>query len=80
MEEEPFDTSATHGFQKIEGLHVLERIQVISEEEFVPGDKVEIFHLPDGNYLLSEDSEGIEIGRVTSTYILFKTDIVVKEI
>ena len=80
MEEQPFDPSATHGFQKIDGLHVLERTQVILDEEVVPGDKVNVFYLPGGKHLLTKESEGIEIGRITSTYIMFVTDIVVKEI
>lgn len=80
MEEEPFDLSATHGFQKIEGLHVLERMKVVLEEEVVPGDKVGIFHLPDGKHLLTKDPVGIEIRRITSNYIMFVTDIVIEEI
>ena len=79
-EKESFDINATHGFQKVEGLHALERIQVILEEEIYSGDKVMVFSLSDGKHLLTKDPQGIEIDRITSTYIMFKTDIIIKEI
>ncbi len=78
--EESFDINATHGFQKIEGFHVLELRMTAFEEGIGPEDKVLVFHLADGHHLLIKDSEGIEIKRVTATYIMFKTDVVIKEI
>lgn len=69
-----------YGFDvKVENLDVIPRNQVILEDDVVAGDKVSIFFLPDGKHLLSKDSKGLRIEKLTSAYVWFETEIQIKE-
>jgi hypothetical protein len=50
------------------------------EDEITSGDRVAIFCLPDGKYLLSKDPEGFLIEKINKAYIFFETSgITIKE-
>ena len=68
-----------HSFQKVEGFLSAEIRNTIFEEPVVAGDTVDIFVLPDGRTLLSKDPDGIRIKEINSAYVLFDTDVLIKE-
>jgi hypothetical protein len=68
-----------HSFQKIEGSVSCELRNTIFEDPVVAGDTVDIFVLPDGRNLLSKDPDGIRIREINSVYVLFDTDVIIKE-
>lgn len=75
-----YDTEfAVHGFHKVDGFLSVEIRNTVFEEPVVIGDTVDIFVLPDGRTLLSKDPAGIKIKNINSVYILFDTDVVIKE-
>ncbi len=73
------DNSTVHSFQKIEGFVSVEIRNTIFEEPVVVGDIVDIFMLPDGRTLLSKDPDGTRIREINSVFVLFDTDIIIKE-
>jgi hypothetical protein len=68
-----------HSFHKIEGFVSVEIRNSIFEEPVVVGDTVDVFVLPDGRNLLSKDPDGIRIREINSVYVLFDTDVIIKE-
>jgi hypothetical protein len=70
---------AVHSFQKVEGFVSCEIRNTIFEDPVVVGDTVDVFVLPDGRHLLSKDPDGIRIREINSVYVLFDTEILIKE-
>ncbi len=68
-----------HSFQKVEGFLSVEIRNTIFEEPVVVGDTVDVFVLPDGRNLLAKDPEGILIKDINSVYVLFDTEVIIKE-
>jgi hypothetical protein len=68
-----------HSFHKIEGFVSVEIRNSIFEDPVVVGDTVDVFVLPDGRNLLSKDPDGIRIREINSVYVLFDTDVIIKE-
>jgi len=68
-----------HSFQKIEGFVSVEIRSTIFEDPVIVGDTVDVFVLPDGRNLLSKDPDGIRIREINSVYVLFDTDVLIKE-
>lgn len=73
------EKSPVHSFQKVEGFLSVEIRNTVFEEPVNIGDTIDVFVLPDGRNLLSKDPDGIRIKDINSVYILFETDILVKE-
>lgn len=73
------EKAPTHSFQKVDGFLSLQRRNTIFEEPVEPGDTVDVFVLPDGRSLLSKDPDGIRIKDINSVYILFDTEVIIKE-
>ena len=71
----------THSFQKVDadGFLSLMVRDTIFEEPVEVGDTVDVFVLPDGRALLAKDPDGIRIKDINSVYVLFDTDVIVKE-
>jgi hypothetical protein len=70
-----------HSFQKIEveGILFVEIRNTIFEDPVAVGDTVDVFVLPDGRNLISKDPDGIRIREINSVYVLFDTDVIIKE-
>lgn len=68
-----------HGFQKLDGILALLKNETILEEEIAVGDRVSLFSLPDGKFLLSKDPEGILVSKITSAHICFDVDVNIEE-
>jgi len=68
-----------HSFHKIEGFVSVEIRNSVFEEPVAIGDTVDVFVLPDGRNLLSKDPDGIRIREINSVYVLFDTDVIIKE-
>jgi hypothetical protein len=79
IEPNPDEKVPVHSFQKVEGFLSVEVRNTIFEEPVVVGDTVDIFVLPDGRTLLSKDPNGTRIRNINSVYILFDTDVTIKE-
>lgn len=71
--------SPIYSFQKVEGFVSCEIRSTIFEDPVVVGDTVDVFVLPDGRNLLSKDPDGIRIREINSVYVLFDTDVIIKE-
>ncbi len=71
----------THSFQKVDadGFLSLMIRDTTFEEPVEVGDTVDVFVFPDGRFLLSKDPDGIRIKDINSVYVLFDTDVIVKE-
>ena len=75
-----YDSARTvHSFHKVEGYLSVEIRNTIFETPVTVGDVVDVFVLPDGRTLLSKDPAGIKIKDINSVYILFDTEVVIKE-
>lgn len=68
-----------HSFQKADGFLSLEIRNTLFEEPVVAGDTVDVFVLPDGRTLLVKDPDGIRIRDINSVYVLFDTDVIIRE-
>ena len=68
-----------HSFQKVDGFLSLMLRDTLFEDPVAVGDTVEVFVLPDGKALLSKDPDGMRIKEINSVYVLFDTEIIIKE-
>jgi len=73
------EESPVYSFHKVEGFVSCEIRNTIFEDPVVAGDTVDVFVLPDGRNLLSKDPDGIRIREINSVYVLFDTDVIIKE-
>jgi len=67
----------------VEGTPALLRMDVVTQDEFTAGDKVELFALPDGRTFITKVDQGCEdaytVGRVTPAHIYFDDEMTVQE-
>lgn len=67
----------------IEGTPALLREEVVTQDEFTAGDKVELFALPDGRTFITKVDPNTEqaytVGRVTPAHIYFDDEMTVQE-
>jgi len=68
-----------HSFQKVDGFLSVEIRNTLFEEPVAAGDTVDVFVLPDGRTLLVKDPDGIRISDINSVYVLFDTDVIIRE-
>lgn len=71
--------TGTHSFQKVDGFLSLMIRDTLFEDPVVVGDTVEVFVLPEGKTLLTKDPDGIRIKEINSVYVLFDTEVIIKE-
>ena len=70
----------------VEGTPALLRSAVVTQDELVAGDRVELFSLPDGRTFISKvdpssiSIEAYTVGRVPPAHIYFDDEMTVKEI
>ena len=67
----------------IEGTPALLREEIVTQDEFTAGDKVELFALPDGRTFITKVDPNTEqaytVGRVTPAHIYFDDEMTVQE-
>jgi hypothetical protein len=67
----------------VEGTPALLREEVVTQDEFTAGDKVELFALPDGRTFITKVDPNTEqaytVGRVTPAHIYFDDEMTVQE-
>lgn len=73
-----------HGYSlKVEGTPAVLRQKIVTHDDLVVGDQVELFTLPDGKFFVSKvatGQDGLTIGKITAAHVYFDDDITVKEI
>lgn len=73
------DKADVHSFQKTEGILAFRKDEAVLEEEVSVGDKISFYSLPNGQFFVSKDSDGVAISKISSAYIFLDVELNVEE-